>query len=292
MKKYIEKANVLVEALPYIQKFYGRTIVIKYGGAAMADKKLNAGFAQDVVLMKFVGISPVIVHGGGPQIGELLSKVGVESKFIDGIRVTEPKAIDFVEMALVGKVNPEIVGLISRCGGDAVGLNGKDGGLIIARKYCGKRKEAGADETIDYGLVGEVKEINPEVIFGLDPKFVPVVAPLGVGEDGTTYNINSDTVAGRLASALKAEKLLLLSDVEGIMDRKGNLLSTLTASEAKELINQGVINGGMIPKVSCCLDAIKAGVKKVHIIDGRLKHSLLLELFTDSGIGTEILPED
>lgn len=291
MKKYIDKANTLIEALPYIQQFYGTTVVVKYGGAAMVKERLKKNFALDVVLMKFVGINPVVVHGGGPQIGEYLAKLGKETKFIDGLRVTDKETLDIVEMVLVGKVNTEIVNLFNRAGGHAVGLSGKDDDLIVAKKYTGSNKNAkGVWGAVDYGHVGEVKRINPGVLETLDKKFIPVVAPIGACEQGHTYNINADLVAAEIAVALNAEKLILLTDVEGVQNRGGDLLSSLTAKDAKKLIANKTIEGGMIPKVKCCLDAIKKGVHKAHIINGNLDHSLILEIFTESGIGTQMLP--
>lgn len=281
MKKNIEKVNTLLEALPYIRKFYNKTIVIKYGGAAMIDDRLKRSFARDVVLMKYVGINPVIVHGGGPQIGGLLQKLGKETKFVKGIRVTDHETMDVVEMVLVGKINKEIVGLINYFGGKAVGLGGKDGGLIKAKRLSIKGEEM--------GLVGDVEHVNPSVIKTLEVNnFIPVIAPVGGGEDGLSYNINADTVAGKIASALSAEKLILLTDVEGVLDRDKNLISALSLSEARGLITKKVAVGGMIPKLKCCMEAVASGVRVAHIIDGRKEHALLLEVFTDTGIGTAI----
>jgi acetylglutamate kinase len=290
----IDKAKVLIEALPYIRRFYERTIVIKYGGSTMEEEGLKRNFALDVVLLKYIGIHPVIVHGGGPQISEMLNRVGKKSQFIEGMRVTDRETMDVVEMVLVGKVNKELVTLINQQGGKAVGLSGKDGRLITAEKLkltksVGKGKDP---EIIDIGMVGEVKEINPGVIEALEKEnFIPVIAPVGVGEQGETYNINADLVAGKVAAALKAEKLILLTDVEGVMDEKQRLISNLRAKQAKRLIGQKVVSSGMIPKVNCCLGALEDGVAKTHIIDGRVEHAILLEIFTDVGIGTQIAKE-
>jgi acetylglutamate kinase len=287
-----ERALVLTEALPYIQRFRGKTIVIKYGGNAMVDENLKQDFARDVVLLKLVGINPVIVHGGGPQIGKLLERIGKESHFVQGMRVTDRETMDVVEMVLGGLVNKEIVNLINRHGGKAVGLTGKDGGLIRAKKMI--MKAAGAqegmpEEIIDIGHVGEVEHINPEVVALLDTQdFIPVIAPIGVGEDGHAYNINADIVAGKLASTLQAEKLILLTNTIGVLDPAGGLLTGLTATEVDAYIQDGTISGGMLPKVRCALDAIAGGVRSSHIIDGRVQHALLLEMFTDQGVGTLI----
>jgi acetylglutamate kinase len=281
MQKYIQKVETLLEALPYIRQFYDKTIVIKYGGHAMVEERLKQSFARDIILMKYVGLNPVVVHGGGPQIGEILKKLGKESRFVKGIRVTDGETMDVVEMVLVGKVNKEIVGLINHYGGKAVGLSGKDGGLIKAKKLKAKGE--------DMGMVGEVKSVNPKIIETLDrDKFIPVIAPVGVGDDGKTYNINADIVAGNIAAALKAEKLILLTDVQGVLDKNKKLISVLSVAEAKKLIKNETATGGMIPKLECCLDALKGGVSKAHIIDGRVEHAVLLEVFTDAGVGTEI----
>lgn len=294
MDNPIDKAKVLVEALPYIRRFYNKTIVIKYGGSTMEGEGLKRRFALDVVLLKYIGINPVIVHGGGPQIGEVLTKMGKKSQFVEGMRVTDGETMDVVEMVLVGKVNKEIVTLINQQGGKAVGLSGKDGRLITAKKLR-LTKSRGKDELpelIDIGMVGEVKAINPEVIEALEREnFIPVIAPVGVGEEGETYNINADLVAGKVASALKAEKLILLTDVAGVMDEKRRLIPTLDAKQAKRLMSQKVISSGMIPKINCCLDALQEGVTKTHIIDGTVEHAILLEIFTDVGIGTQIYKE-
>lgn len=279
-------AEILIEALPYIQALDQKTVVIKFGGNAMADEDLKSSFAQDIVLLKQVGVNPVIVHGGGPQIGKLLEKIGKESHFIEGMRVTDGETMDVVEMVLGGLVNKQIVSLINRHGGRAVGLTGKDGGLISARKMKLTSAEA---ENQDLGQVGEVDSIDPAVVQMLDEgDFIPVIAPIGVGKDGASYNINADLVAGKLASVLGAEKLLLLTNTVGVLDLEGNLLTGITTAETDQLIKQGIIHGGMLPKVGCALDAVKAGVKTGHIIDGRVKHSVLLELLTDSGVGTLI----
>lgn len=294
MQNPIDKAKVLVEALPYIRRFYDKTIVIKYGGSTMEEERMKRSFALDVVLLKYIGLNPVVVHGGGPQIGEMLTKIGKKSQFIEGMRVTDEETMDVVEMVLVGKVNKEIVTLINQQGGKAVGLSGKDGRLITAKKLK-LTKRRGKDEMpeiIDIGMVGEVKAINPEVVEALKKEnFIPVIAPVGVGDEGKTYNINADLVAGKVASALKAEKLILLTDVKGVMDEKRRLLTTLEAKQAKRFIARRIISSGMIPKVICCLDALKEGVAKTHIIDGRVEHAILLEIFTDVGIGTQIYKE-
>jgi acetylglutamate kinase len=288
----IERADILLETLPYIRRFYNKTIVIKYGGHAMVDSELKDKFAQDIVMMKYIGINPVVVHGGGPQIGDLLKKVGKESKFIQGMRVTDQETMNIVEMVLVGMVNKEIVGLINRHGGNAVGLSGKDGNLINAEKYYLNEEKAKftPPEIIDIGLVGKVKSINSSLIISLTQNnFIPVIAPTGIGDNGETYNINADVVAGEIAVALHAEKLLLLTDVPGVLDKDKKLINTMTNDEALKLIDEGVVEGGMFPKIKCCLKALKAGVKKTHVVDGRLKHAVLLEVFTDKGIGTEIV---
>ena len=290
--KSIERAEILLEALPYIRRFYNKTIVIKYGGHAMADAELKDLFAKDVVMMKYIGIHPVVVHGGGPQIGSFLSKLGKDSKFVQGMRVTDEETMDIVEMVLVGKVNKEIVGLINQHGGKAVGLSGKDGDLIRAEKYYLSEEKAKATppEIIDIGLVGKVKSINAELIVSLENNgFIPVIAPTGMGDNGETYNINADIVAGEVAAALKAEKLVLLTDVEGVINADGMLVNTMKDRDVISMIDTGTISGGMYPKVKCCLKALNNGVKKAHIVDGRLKHAVLLEIFTDRGIGTEIV---
>ena len=290
----IDKAKVLVEALPYIRRFYNKTIVIKYGGSSMEEETVRRNFALDVVLLKFIGIHPVIVHGGGPQISDMLKRIGKKSQFIEGMRVTDDETMDIVEMVLVGKVNKELVKLINHQGGKAVGLSGKDGQLIIGRRLKLTRSQ-GVDqppEIIDIGLVGEVKTINPGVVEALmKENFIPVIAPVGVGEDGETYNINADLVAGKMASALQAEKFILLTDVEGVLDETKQLIPTLTTRKAKDLMAKKVISSGMIPKVTCCLDALEEGVTKTHIINGTKEHAILLEIFTDVGIGTQIYRE-
>lgn len=292
MKELIEKANVLIEALPWMRRFYRRTIVIKFGGHAMVDEGLKESFAQDIVLLKYVGINPVVVHGGGPQIGKTLERIGKKSDFREGMRVTDRETMDVVEMVLVGKVNKEIVALINQHGGQAVGLSGKDGRLIQARKLHLYRDQQGdkPPELIDLGMVGEVETIQAEVIQTLEAsRFIPVIAPVGVGDQGETYNINADLVAGKLAPALKAAKLILLTDVPGVLDGEGKLISSLDTAHAARLIKNGVLTGGMIPKVRYAIEAVKDGVDKAHIIDGRVEHAVLLEIFMDRGIGTEIV---
>jgi acetylglutamate kinase len=279
----IERAEILLEALPYIRRFHGKTIVIKYGGNAMIDDDLKQAFAQDVVLLKVVGINPVVVHGGGPQIDRMLSDLHIPSTFRRGLRVTDPATMRVVEMVLAGQINGEIVTLINRLGGRAVGFSGKDGNLIVAKRHAGNGPEG------DLGQVGEIVGVNPELVRSLEERdFIPVIAPVGASEDGESLNINADTAAGKIAEALQAEKLLLLTDVTGIKDEHGNLISNLQASEAEDLIERGVVTAGMIPKVECCLQALRGGVKKVHIIDGRVRHAVLLEVFTDAGVGTEV----
>lgn len=284
-------ARVLTEALPYIQRFAGKTIVIKYGGNAMVDERLKSGFARDVVLMKLVGINPVVIHGGGPQIGQLLTRIGKESKFVDGMRVTDSETMDVVEMVLGGRVNKEIVSLVNTHGGRAVGLTGKDGGLIRARKLKLARNapELSEPEMIDIGHVGEVTHIDTGVVDMLvGGDFIPVIAPIGVDESGQAYNINADVVAGKLAAVMKAEKLILLTNTAGLLDKAGNTIQALSAKEVATLIGDGTIYGGMLPKVSSALDAVKNGACAAHIIDGRVEHAVLLELFTDAGVGTLI----
>mgnify|MGYP001097156118 CR=1 FL=1 len=279
-------AEILVEALPYIQALDRKTVVIKFGGNAMVDEALKSSFAQDIVLLKQVGVNPVIVHGGGPQIGKLLEQIGKKSRFIEGMRVTDNETMDVVEMVLGGQVNKQIVSLINRHGGRAVGLTGKDGGLITARKM---RLSGDDSEINDLGQVGEVESIDPRVVTMLDnDDFIPVIAPIGVGADGASYNINADLVAGELARVLGAEKLLLLTNTPGVLDLEGNLLTGLSSADTEQLIASGVIHGGMLPKVRCALNAVKGGVATSQIIDGRIKHSVLLELLTDSGVGTLI----
>ncbi len=291
MEKFIEKARTLLEALPYIKKFYGKTIVIKYGGNAMVREDLKKSFAEDITLLKYIGINPVVVHGGGPQIGEVMNKMGLESKFYRGMRVTDDATMDVVEMVLMGKVNKEIVNLINRAGGKAVGLSGKDGNMIFARKITFvEEKEGLPPEIIDIGKVGEVTEFNPEILQLLDKsRFIPVIAPIGVDREGNTYNLNADVVASEVAMGLKAEKLIFLTDIEGVKDEKGDLIKSISAGDVDRLIADGVISGGMIPKIEWSKRAVENGVGKVHIIDGRVPHSVILELFTDAGIGTEIV---
>jgi acetylglutamate kinase len=291
MQKLIEKAKTLIEAMPYIQTFRGKTFVIKYGGNAMIDETLKQGFAQDVVLLRYIGINPVIVHGGGPQIGKTMERMGKKPTFVSGQRVTDQETMDIVEMVLGGKVNKEIVTLINQAGGSAVGLTGKDGGLIQARKLTMTKKsgENGETEIIDMGLVGEVTEVRPGALAALDKGgYIPVIAPVGVGPGGETYNINADLVAGAVAGSLKAEKLILLTDQAGILDKDKNLIPTLNKKMVETLIKTGAISGGMLPKTKSCYEALDAGCAKVHIIDGRVPHSLLLEIFTKEGVGTEI----
>ncbi len=287
-----DRARILIEALPYIKRFRGKTVVIKYGGNAMVAEDLKHAFARDVVMMKLVGINPVVVHGGGPQIGQLLQRIGKKSEFVQGMRVTDRETMDVVEMVLGGSVNKDIVGLINQNGGKAVGLSGKDGGLIRARKLMLKREptdDQAEGEIIDIGLVGEVQGIDPKIVALLDnAEFIPVIAPIGVGEDGETYNINADVVAGKLAITLKAEKLILLTNTTGVLDKDGELLTGLSIKNANALIADGTIHGGMLPKVNYALDAVQSGVKSAHIIDGRVAHAVLLEIFTDQGIGTLI----
>ena len=284
-------ARVLTEALPYIQRFTGKTIVVKFGGNAMVDPLLHESFARDVVLMKLVGMNPVVVHGGGPQIGSLLEKLNIQTEFVDGMRVTDAETMDVVEMVLGGSVNKEIVASINRNGGRAIGVTGKDGQLIRARKMQVTRNspELEVPEIIDIGHVGEVDQIDTSVLnVILDSDFIPVIAPIGVGEDGSTYNINADLVAGKLAQVMQAEKLMLLTNVEGLLDAEGNILTGLGTTEVDALIADGTISGGMLPKIGCALDAVKSGVVSAHIIDGRVPHAVLLETFTDEGMGTLI----
>ncbi|NJN45767.1 MAG: acetylglutamate kinase [Candidatus Competibacteraceae bacterium] len=286
-----EIAHVLVESLPYIRRFSGKTVVIKYGGNAMENEQLKNSFARDIVLMKLVGIKPVVVHGGGPQIGTLLKRLGKESRFVDGMRHTDKETMDVVEMVLGGLVNKEIVNNLNRHGGCAVGLTGKDGDLIRARKLNITRKtpELDVPEIIDMGHVGQVASIDTRIVQMLSQDdFIPVIAPIGVGEDGFAYNINADLVAGKMAEVLQAEKLILLTNIKGVLDNEGGLLTGLTARQVQDLIGDGTIQGGMLPKIRCALDAVRAGVKAAHIIDGRIEHAVLVELFTDEGIGTLI----
>jgi acetylglutamate kinase len=286
----VQKAEVLIEALPYITKFRGATFVIKYGGHAMENEAARESFARDVVLLEIVGINPVVVHGGGPQIGTMLDRLGIESKFVRGLRITSDETMDVVEMVLVGLVNKRIVADINRFGGRAVGLSGKDGQLLAARKLPPIREgDPRAPEIIDPGRVGEVRSVNVDIVRRLDEAgYIPVIAPVGVGPEGESFNINADHVAGAVASALRAEKLIHLTDIEGVQDPSGQLIPSLTAEQARAWIESGTIRGGMIPKVECCLEALAQGVNKAHIIDGRVPHAVLLEIFTDRGVGTEI----
>ena len=292
LKTSVERADILMEALPYIRRFFNKTVVIKYGGHAMVDEELKNNFARDLVLMRYIGINVVVVHGGGPQIGTLLKRLGKESKFVQGMRVTDEETMDIVEMVLVGKVNKEIVGLINRHGGRSVGLSGKDANLIVAEKYylSAEKVRDTPPEIIDIGLVGKVKEVDAQLITTLMADgVIPVIAPTGIGEAGETFNINADLVAGAVASALSAEKLILLTDVPGVLDGQKELIPALDEPTTLRLIEEGTIAGGMFPKGKCCLKALRNGVKKAHIVDGRLKHTILLEMFTDQGIGTEIV---
>lgn len=285
-----EKAKVLTEALPYIQRFSGKTIVVKYGGNAMVDPDLQESFARDIVLMRQVGMNPIVVHGGGPQIGSLLEKLNIESKFVDGMRVTDSATMDVVEMVLGGTVNKQIVSLINHNGGQAIGVTGKDGNLIRASKLSrSKSSQVTGSEIIDIGHVGVVSAINREVIDTLvDSQFIPVIAPIGAGANGESYNINADTVAGEIAVALKAEKLMLLTNVSGLQDKSGEVLTGLRTEKVDALIADGTIYGGMLPKIDCALNAVKNGVRSAHIVDGRVPHAVLLEVFTDEGVGTLI----
>jgi acetylglutamate kinase len=275
----VQNADEMLEAMPYIRRFWGKLLVIKYGGHAMEDDELKDSFAQDIALLKYVGMNPVIVHGGGPQIDAALQKAGIEPRFVRGLRVTDEATMDVVEMVLVGKINKEIVALLNRHGGNAVGLCGKDGELVVARK----RRQG------DLGLVGEVVGVNARVIDSLHG-FIPVIAPVAADTDGVTYNINADVVAGKIAEALRAEKLILLTDIEGVKGADGALIDTLPSDVALDMIRSGTIDGGMIPKVECCLEAIRGGVKQAHVIDGRVRHAVLLEVLTSPGVGTEIVP--
>lgn len=290
-KKAMKIAQVLTEALPYIQRFTNKTVVVKFGGNAMVDEELQNSFARDIVLMKLVGMNPIVVHGGGPQIGKLLEKLSIHSEFVDGMRVTDSATMDVVEMVLGGTVNKQIVSLINRNGGQAIGITGKDGHLINSKKLSVSRYNPAmkASEIIDIGHVGEVKSINTDVIDMLiDSDFIPVIAPIGVGEDGQSHNINADLVAGKLAEVMKAEKLMLLTNVSGLQDKEGEVLTGLSTEQVDGLIEDGTIYGGMLPKINCALDAVKAGVTSAHIIDGRVAHAVLLEIFTDTGVGTLI----
>lgn len=287
----LDVAQVLSESLPYIQRFAGKTLVIKYGGNAMTDEALQAGFARDIVLMKAIGINPIVVHGGGPQIGEMLAKLSIESKFINGMRVTDAATMDVVEMVLGGQVNKDIVNMISRAGGKAIGLTGKDSGFIKAKKLFVKHQAEGMNtpEQVDIGHVGEVASIDTSVLKVLENSdLIPVIAPIGIDEEGNAYNINADLVAGKVAEAVNAEKLMLLTNISGVQDKQGNVLTGLSTMQVDNLIADGTIYGGMLPKISCALSAVNAGVTSAHIIDGRVPHATLLEIFTDTGVGTLI----
>ncbi len=290
MQKLIEKASTLMEALPYIKRFSGKTIVIKYGGHAMADEKLRKSFALDVILLKYIGINTIVVHGGGPQINETLKRYGITSEFVKGMRVTDAETMGVVEMVLTGQVNREVVGYINQHGGRAAGVSGKDGSLLLCEKMLQQvRRPDGGTEMVDIGFVGDVVEVNPALLIALEKGgFIPVIAPVGVGRNGESYNVNADLVAGKVAAALHAEKLILLTDVAGVKSKGGELLSSIPLSDVETLIDNGTVTGGMIPKVTCCTDALAAGVKKAHIVDGRIEHAILLEIFTNVGIGTEI----
>lgn len=297
MDELVKKANILIEALPYIRRFSGKTIVIKYGGAAMEEESTKHSVMQDIVLMKYIGIHPVVVHGGGLQISEWMRRIGKEAKFVQGLRVTDQETVEIAEMVLAGSINKEIVSLINQHGGKAVGLCGKDADLIRAQKHFARIvDDRGETITVDLGFVGDVVHVNPEVIVALDRAgYIPVIAPNGVGEDGCTYNINADTVAGEIAAALKAEKLILLTDQRGILRERhdeSTLISTIKVDEIEQLIAGGVISTGMLPKVEACVTALNSGVRKTHIIDGRINHAILLEVFTSTGIGTEIIMEE
>jgi len=291
MHHLIQKANTLMEALPYIQRFSGKTFVIKYGGHAMSDELLKKSFAMDVILLKSLGINTVIVHGGGPQINETLKRYGIVSEFVKGMRVTDEATMSVVEMVLVGQVNKEVVGYLNQHGGRAVGLSGKDGTLLLSRKMLQEiRNDDGSTEQVDIGFVGDVVKVNIDLIKTLENgTYIPVIAPVGVGSEGETYNINADVVAGRVAAALNAEKLILLTDTPGVLNAEKQLIPAISVAEMHRLIDEDAITGGMIPKVVCCAEALKDGVKKAHIIDGRTAHAVLLEIFTDVGIGTEIV---
>ncbi len=289
MDELIQKADILLEALPFIRRFSGKTIVIKYGGHAMQDEDLKQHFAEDIVLLKYVGMKPVVVHGGGPQIGQLLTRLDIPSHFVRGMRVTDAPTMEVVEMVL-NRVNKEIVTLINQQGNPAVGVTGKDGELVVARQMLVDEEENGRVVQRDIGYVGEIVGVNPRVIHALTAQdFIPVIAPIGIGLDGETYNINADLVAGKIAEALQAEKFILLTDVAGIQDKDDKLLPTLTAAEAEALIAEGVIHAGMIPKVECCIAALHGGAQKAHILDGRVRHAILLEILTRTGIGTEVV---
>ena len=284
-------ADILIEALPYIRRFYGMTIVIKYGGHAMVDKQLKEDFARDITLMKFVGLNPVVVHGGGPQINSVLERMGIHSQFVRGMRLTDEPTMDVVEMVLGGKINKAIVAQINQQGGKAVGLSGKDGGLILAKKLhiVYQQDDDKPPEIIDPGLVGQVEQVNPGIINTLTQQgFIPIIAPIGAGDSGETYNINADLVAGKIAESLTAGRLVFLTDVDGVLDDSGELISSIAAEDIHKMVEAKTVSGGMIPKIECALESLKNGVEKVHIINGKKRHALLLELFTDRGIGTEV----
>jgi len=296
MNRLIKKANILIEALPYIRTFRGKTVVIKYGGHAMTETALKERFAEDIVLLKYVGLNPVIVHGGGPQIDKMLTRLGIEAKFRHGVRVTDEATMEIVEMVLAGKINMEIVELLNRHGGRSVGLSGKDGGLIMAQPLTAKAwakslgKDLEGDDEGDFGLVGEVQSVDPSLVLKLQQDhYIPVIAPIGTDKDGNTYNINADLVAGAIAASLHAEKLVMMTDVKGIRDANNRHLSTVSRKDVQRMVKKGVIGEGMLPKVQACLDALVGGAGKAHIIDGRIPHALLLEIFTRKGIGTEIV---
>ncbi len=294
MKEAKTKVKTLLECLPYIKNFYGKTVVIKYGGHAMVDKDLQDAFAEDIVLLRYVGIKPIVVHGGGPQIDELMEKLGKKSSFVEGMRITDEDTMDIVEMVLGGKINTDIVSLINKHGGRAIGLSGKDANFIKAERIYGKKKIKDGYEDIDIGLVGDVTEVDVSLLNAiLDNGFIPVIAPYGTGENGESLNINADIVAGNIASAMKSEKLILLTDTEGLLDKNDKLISFIKYEEAVSLVEKkNIISGGMIPKIRCCIEALKGDVKSCHIIDGRVEHSILLEIFTQKGIGTKIAMEE
>lgn len=294
MKKAHEKVKVLLECLPYIKSFYGKIVVIKYGGHAMVEETLKNAFALDIVLLQYVGIKPIIVHGGGPQIDELMKKLGKKITFIEGLRVTDRETMDIVEMVLGGAINTEIVSLINKHGGKAIGLSGEDGNMIKAKKLYGQKVTESGVENIDIGFVGDVESIDSNLLRALlDNGYVPVIAPFGVDEDGESLNINADTVAGKIGEAVKAEKLILLTDTEGVLDKNGKLISYISYERATKMLEEKKeISGGMLPKIRCCIEALKNDVKSCHIIDGRLEHSVLLEIFTQAGVGTKLAMED
>lgn len=297
MNRLIKKANILIEALPYIRTFRGKTVVVKYGGHAMTDSSLKERFAQDVVLLKYVGINPVIIHGGGPQIDKMLDRLGIEAKFRHGVRVTDVATMEIVEMVLAGKINMEITDLINRHGGSAVGLSGKDGGLILSKPLTAKawaqsleRELDGEDGEGDFGLVGDIEKVDPSLLYKLQgDHYIPIIAPIGTDREGNTYNINADLVAGAVAGALGAEKLVMMTDIKGIRDAKGRHLSTVSRKDVQRMVKRGTISEGMLPKVHACLEALAGGTGKAHIVDGRVPHAILLEIFTHKGIGTEIV---